>query len=250
MKVVIVDDDKKTCRFISGFIGDNFPDIRVVAITHDIESGFNAINKYSPGLIFLDIRLPDGMGFDLLKKFESINFKVIFITGYEKFAIQAIKFSALDYLLKPMDPDELTKAVRKAMEIVKHEEENVKINALLENYSEKKVLKRIILKTAECIHLVKVEDIIRCKADNNYTLFFLVDGNKILISRTIKEYCELLKSSGFLRVHQSHLINVSYIDKFVKSEGGYILMKDKSQIPVSIHNKHLVIKELENLLYR
>ncbi len=250
MKVVIVDDDKKICRFISGFIADNFPDISVVDITHDIESGYHAINKHSPNLLFLDIRLPDGMGFDLLRKFDSINFKVIFITGYEKFALLAIKFSALDYLLKPIDPEELTEATRRALEMVRHEEENVKIDALLENYNEKKVLKRVILKTSECIHVIKVEDIIRCEADNNYTFFFLRDGNKILISRTIKEYCELLKPSGFLRVHQSHLINVSYIDKFVKSEGGYILMKDKSQIPVSIHNKHLVIKELENLLYR
>ncbi len=250
MKTVIIDDDKRVCRIISDFIESNFPEIKIIAIGYDLKSGYELIKQNSPELVFLDINLPDGTGFDLLKKIDEVCFKVIFITGHEEYAIQAIKFSALDFILKPIDFEELASAIAKALEIIHYEEERVKIKALLENYNETKALKRLILKTSDFIHVVKIDEIIRCKAENNYTFFYIVDGEKILVSKTIKEYTELLKTSGFLRVHQSHLINAAYIDKFVRSEGGYILMKDQTNIPVSTKNKQLVINELENLFYK
>lgn len=247
MKTVIVDDDKRVINIISRLIQSDFPDITVEATAEDVKTGCRYIAEVCPDLLFLDINLPDGTGFDLLKKLSKIDFKIIFITAYEEYALQAIKVSALDYLLKPVDRTELANCIQKAREIIRQEEEQLKVKTLLENFDEKKTIKRIVLHTSDCLHFVKVDDIIRCEADSNYTFFFLTGNKKILVSKTIKEFTELLKNSGFLRVHQSHLINTAFIDKYVKSEGGYLHMNDGSNIPVSLSNKHQILKILESL---
>ena len=245
MKVVIVDDDKKICRFISGFIADNFSDISVVDITHDIESGYHAINKYSPNLLFLDIRLPDGMGFDLLKKLEPIDFKVIFITAYDEYAIKAIKFSALDYLLKPVGAEDLKEAIDKAEKLV-IKELNTQLG-VLEDDMRSGGNKKIILKTFENIYLVKVSDIIYCKAEDNYTEFHLLDAVKILVSQTLKEYEEILSDFGFFRVHQSYLINLVHISRFEKAEGGSVILTDDHKVPVASRKKDQVLELLNRI---
>jgi two-component system LytT family response regulator len=247
MKAVIIDDDSRIVNIISGFIQSDFPDILVVATAGDVERGYRCIMEHHPDLIFLDINLPDGTGFDILKKTKNIDFKIIFITAFEEYAIQAIKFSALDYILKPVSIDELHEAVTKARQIINREEEQIKVKTLLDNFEEKKSLKRIVLHTSECLHFIDINNIVRCEADSNYTFFHLVDNKKILVSKTIKEYSELLKDSGFLRVHQSHLVNIVHIDKFIKSEGGYLLMKDKSSVPVSVTNRHQILKILSSI---
>lgn len=247
MKAVIVDDDSSVVNIISKLIKSDFTDISIVATVGDVENGYHCIIENHPDLLFLDINLPNGTGFDLLKRLKKIDFKIIFMTAFEEFALQAIKVSALDYLLKPIDNVELADAIDKAREIIKQEEEQLKVKALLENFEEKKILKRIVLSTSDYLHFININDIVRCEADSNYTFFYLVDKKKILVSKTIKEYAGLLKNSGFLRVHQSHLINTAYIDKFVKSDGGYLLMKDKSSVPVSLSNRQNILKTLNSI---
>ena len=247
MKAIIIDDEPRVINIITNLIKSGAPDVAVIATATDIRTAYEAITTLSPDIVFLDIQLPDGTGFDLLKKIHSLSFKLIFVTAHGEYAIKAIKCSAIDYLLKPIDPDEFYLAVNKARSLVKEEEEKLKVNALIDNLENKKSIQHIVLHTAECLHIVKIEDIIRCEADNNYTFFHLTGNKRILVSKTIKEYAELLKASGFIRVHQSHLINLAFVDRYMKSEGGYILMKDQSSVPISLSHKRLVLKTLESL---
>ncbi len=247
MKAIIIDDETRVIHIITKLLKSEAPDVELIATAGDIDSGSKAISTFVPDLLFLDIQLPDGTGFDLLKKLNTISFKLIFITAHEEYAIKAIKCSAIDYLLKPIDPDEFYAAVDKARKQIIQEEEKLKVKALIDNFENKKSLQHIVLHTAECLHLIKVEDIVRCEADNNYTFFHLIDKRRILVSRTIKEFNELLATSGFMRVHQSHLINLAHVDKYVKSEGGYILMKDHSSVPISLNKKQQVLNALESL---
>jgi two-component system LytT family response regulator len=250
MKAILIDDEQHVINSLKNLIQSNFNDIDIIGTANNITEGYELIQSLLPDIVFLDINLPDGTGFDLIKKINQVDFKIIFITGHEEYAIQAFKVSAIDYILKPVVTEELVAAINKARESIKYEEENLRISTLLENINIQKTLKRIILRTAEYMHLVNIEDIIRCEADNNYTFFYLKDGNKILVSKTIKEFSKLLGSSGFIRVHQSHLINTVYIDKYVKGDGGYILMKDNTDIPISQHAKQEILKKLEQSLYK
>ena len=250
MKAVIVDDDKRIIHLIRQLISESFSDVEVVATAGTINEGISRIRELQPYILFLDINLPDGTGFDLLKIIGNINFKLIFITGHEEYAIKAFKYSAIDYILKPININDLSFAIDKARNSVLKEEETLKVKTLLENMDNQKNLKRIILRTSEYIHIVEIEDIVRCEADNNYTFFYLNDDSKILVSKTIKEYSAILSSSCFIRVHQSHLVNAKYIDKYVKSDGGYLLLKNKECIPISQHSKHDILKKLETLMYQ
>ena len=190
--------------------------------------------------------MPDGTGFDLLRKFDSLNFKFVFITAYKEHAIKAFKFSALDYLLKPIDPDDLIETIDRVSKTINETGSNMKLEALLENISsQSNEPKKIVLRTSESIHIVKVTDIIRCESSSNYTYFFLKDGKKLLVSRTLKEYHEMLDSKSFFRPHQSHLININYIDRFEKADGGYLIMKDGSNVPVSFRKKDQLLKLFE-----
>jgi len=249
MNAVIIDDEATVRNAISSLLGDYFPEIRIIATAGTVEEGFESIVKHKPDLVFLDIELPDGTGFDLLRKFQQIPFKIIFVTGHQEYALDAIKVSALDYVLKPIDTDELRHAVEKAGEIISQEEQKLKFQALNENLQSKKVLKRIILHTSDHLQLVSVSDIIRAEADSNYTSFSLANGKHVLVSRTIKEFESLLSGSGMIRVHQSHLVNINYIDRFVKKDGGYILLKEGTKIPVSPNLKKQVLQALTEHLY-
>jgi two-component system LytT family response regulator len=178
-----------------------------------------------------------------------VRFRTIFITGHQEYALDAIKVSALDYILKPVDEDELKAAIMKAREIINHEEEQMKINALSENMQGRRVLKRIILKTAEALQIVSVSDIVRAEADSNYTHFHLAGGKHIMVSRTLKEYEAMLGGTGLIRVHQSHLVNLNFIDKFYKHDGGYLQLKDGTTVSVSPVLKHKVLQALSDHLY-
>lgn len=249
MKAVIVDDEAPVRNTIATLLRENFPEITVCAMTVSIAEGYEAVIKHQPDLLFLDVELPDGLGFDLLKKLSPVRFRTIFITGHQEYALDAIKVSALDYILKPIDLDELAAAIIKAREIFSHEEEQLKLVALSENMTGKKVLKRIILRTAEALQLISVSDIIRAEADSNYTHFHLLGGKHIIVSRTIKEYESMLSGSGIIRVHQSHLVNLNHIDKFIRHDGGYLQLKDGSSIPVSPNLKQKVLQSITDHLY-
>jgi len=249
MKIIIVDDEAAVRNSISAILKDNYPGIDIVSSVGSVQEGYVSILEHHPDLLFLDVELPDGTGFDLLNKLPSIDFKVIFITAHQEYALDAIKLSALDFVLKPFDTDDLCKAVDKANRLINNEEEQVKLQALKENLENRRVLKRIVLHTSENLHLVAIPDIIRAEADSNYTRFILSDGSRIMVSRTIKEFDTLLTGSGMIRVHQSHLVNIAWVDRFVKRDGGYLLLKDKSKIPVSQNLKKQVIQAINDSLY-
>lgn len=249
MNVIIVDDEATVRNAIRLLLNEHFPEINILAMAGSIKEGYEAISQSKPDLIFLDIELPDGTGFDLLKKLSPVAFKVIFVTGHQEYALDAIKVSALDYVLKPVDTDELCKAVERAMEIINQADQQLKLQALNENLQSRKVLKRIILHTSDQLQLVSISDIIRAEADSNYTCFNLSGGKRILVSRTIKEFESLLSGSGMIRVHQSHLVNIDFIDRFVKKDGGYLILKDGSKIPVSPNLKKQVLQAMTEHLY-
>ncbi|MDT8400747.1 MAG: LytTR family DNA-binding domain-containing protein [Bacteroidales bacterium] len=249
MKIIIVDDEAAVRNSISSILTDNFPDIVIAASGSSVKEGYDLILEHKPDLVFLDVEMPDGKGFDLLDKLYPVDFKVIFITAHQEYALRAIKVSALDFVLKPFDPKDIKRAVNKARSIINIEEERLKLKTLQENLGSRKVLKRIVLHTAENLHLVPIADIVRAEADSNYTLFLLADGSRIMVSRTIKEFDTMLSGSGMIRVHQSHLVNIAFVDRFVKRDGGYLVLKDKSKIPVSQNLRKQVIQAINDSLY-
>jgi two-component system LytT family response regulator len=221
-------------------------EVETIPEGENVQSGIAAIEKHNPDIVFLDIQMPDGTGFDVLASIPNKTFEVIFITAHEEFAIKAIKFSALDYLLKPVDTTELKAALEKALVTIEERSEPSQFDALQKNIqpSEKR---RLVLKTQESVHVVELDQIIRCEADRNYTSFFLLDNKKILVSKTLKEYETLLAGHNFLRVQQSHLVNIDYVDRYDKKNGGAVVMKDGSEVPLSPAKRDLFFKRLENI---
>lgn len=245
-KILIIDDENRTRQLISNMIHSFGFDVETIPEGENVASGIAAIEKHQPDIVFLDIQMPDGTGFDVLNGVKEKNFEVIFITAHEEFAIKAIKFSALDYLLKPIDPSELESALSKAIEMIDGKSEQLQYETLQKNMnpSEKR---RLVLKTQESVHVVELDQVIRCEADRNYTSFYLTENRKILVSKTLKEYELLLASHNFLRVQQSHLININYVDRYDKKNGGAVVMKDGSEVPLSPAKRDLFFQRLENI---
>ncbi len=241
IKAIIVDDEKNSREVISELLKECFDEIKVVAQTGDVKSSIEAFNLNKPNLLFLDIDLPDGTGFDILKSIDTKNIKVVFITAHQEYAIKAIKFSAFDFILKPFNSSELIKTVRKVLDEETAENNSLRFESILANFGNSlPELKKIVLKTSERIYLVNIKDILRCEAENNYTNFYLSNGNKIMVSKTIKTYETLLAEHEFLRIHQSHLVNLNYIQHFDKPDGGMLVLSDNTAIPVS-HQKRSVL---------
>ncbi len=245
-KVLIIDDENRTRELIAKMIDSFGFDVQTIPEGENVQSGIAAIEKHQPDIVFLDIQMPDGTGFDVIRSIENKTFEVIFITAHEEFAIKAIKFSALDYLLKPVDAAELKAALEKALSSLDDRRENTQFDALQKNISPNEK-RRLVLKTQESVHVVDLDDIIRCEADRNYTSFFLNGGKKILVSKTLKEYETLLTAHNFLRVQQSHLININYVDRYDKKNGGAVVMKDGSEVPLSPAKRDLFFQRLENI---
>jgi len=245
-KALIIDDENRTRELIAKMITSFGFDIEAIPAGENVQSGIKAIEEIKPDIVFLDIQMPDGTGFDVLRSVKNKNFEVVFITAHEEFAIKAIKFSALDYLLKPIDPSELRAAVERAIQAVDDKKEDSQFDALQNNIQPNQK-RRLVLKTQESVYVVELHEIIRCEADRNYTSFFLVGGKKILVSKTLKEYETLLSTHNFLRVQQSHLINLDYVDRYDKGNGGSVVMKDGSEVPLSPAKRDIFFKILENL---
>lgn len=246
MRVVIIDDEARTRKSIAELLKYSSHEVELVAEAEDVSSGINVLNNFQPELVLLDINMPDGTGFDLLKQISNINFKIIFITAYQEYAIQAFEFSAIDYILKPVDPQKLMAAIDKAHQMVEKENFNIKLNALFSNMEQQNSdHKKLVLKTAENIYLVSTKDISRCESDGGYTKFFCKDGRTILVSKNLKEYEDLLSQFGFFRIHQSHLINLKFVDHYRKVDGGEVVMTDQSELPLSRRKKENFLKLLE-----
>lgn len=248
LRAIIIEDEKRSRETLSGLLNLYCKDVDVVAEAEGVQSGISAINKHRPDVIFLDIQMPDGSGFKLLESLAEIDFGIIFTTAYDQFAIKAIKFSAIDYLLKPIFPDDLVIAVKKAEENRNIRDTKRSVEVLLENIRKPQdEAPNIVLSTSDKINVVKIKDILRCESDNYYTLFCFTNGKTLLVSKTLKDHEELLKEYNFIRPHKSHLINVMYIKSFLKKDGGYILMTDGSQVPVSRRKKEKILEIISNL---
>ncbi len=244
LKTVVIDDEPKARETIINILGLGPSNVSVVGEAGDIKSGYEVINRLNPDVVLLDINLPDGTGFDLLKKFDKIPFKIIFITAHEEYAVRAFKFSALDYILKPVTAGDLFLAIEKANEAIQKEDTELKLSAFLSNLNK---IKKIVLKTAESIHIINIREIIRCEADINYTTFHLLNGEKLLVSRPLKEYSEMLEPLGFYRTHQSHLVNLDHILRYDKMDGGHLVLIDESIVPVSIRKKDELFELFERM---
>ncbi len=248
LTAVIVEDEKRSRETLVGLLNLYCKNVQIVGEADGVRTGIEAIRQHNPDILFLDIQMPDGSGFKLLESLEKINFDVIFTTAYDQFAIKAIKFSALDYLLKPIFPEDLMAAVKKAETHQAMAGSKEGIRVLLENMRKPETESpKIVLSTSDKINVVNVKDIIRCESDNYYTMYYFTDGKKLLVSKTLKENEELLSGYNFIRPHKSHLINTIYIKSFNKQDGGYIVMSDGSTIPVSRRKKEKIIEIINNL---
>ncbi len=249
INAIIIDDIPQARAALRTDIEDHCPDIRLIGEADGVETGWKLIAKMKPDLVFLDIQMNDGTGFDLLRKCSDKNLKVIFTTAFDQFAIQAFKFSAVDYLLKPVDPEDLKAAVEKFRESGIQSDLSANYTLLAENIRDihKKTVKKIALNTQDRVHIVPISQIVRCESHSNYTLFYLADSKKILVTRTLKEFDDMLTPFHFVRVHHSHLMNLDFLKEFIKSDGGYALMNDGSQVPVSARKREALLKRLSEL---
>jgi two-component system LytT family response regulator len=248
IRAIIVEDEKMSRETLKRMLEKYCPQVDVVAEAEGYRMGIEMIKKFEPDVVFLDIQMPDGSGFRLLEEITDVKFEVIFTTAFDQFAIKAIKFSALDYLLKPIIPQELINAVEKVEHKRMEFRKSTNIDIFLENMKSKEDgAQKIVLSTSDKIHVIKIDDIVRCESDNYYTQFFFTDGKRLLISKTLKENEELLTQHNFIRPHKSHLINVKYIKSFLRQEGGYIIMTDGSKIPVSRRKREKIMDILMHL---
>ncbi|WP_339836566.1 LytTR family DNA-binding domain-containing protein [uncultured Flavobacterium sp.] len=238
IKAILIDDDQNLREGMKGLLERFAPNIEIIGEADSVATGFEAMDTLKPQVVFLDIQLNDGTGFDILEQLAAkngnIKSNIVFITAHEQYAIKAFRFSALDFLLKPVDPDELQKVIVKIESVLEKTNDYAHIDLLLENIR-KKVdnFKRIALSTSDGIHLFDVSDIIRCENEDNYTKFYIKNSKPVMISKTLKEYEELLTEHGFERIHQSHLINLNYLKSYIKKDGGYVIMADESHLPIS-----------------
>ncbi len=248
LRAIVIDDIDSIRKKNVEIIKLHCPNIAIIGQANSVESGVTLIKQIVPDIVFLDVEMPDGTGFDLLQKLKPINFKVIFVTGYEDFAIRAFRFSAVDYLLKPLDPSDLIEAVNKAEEALNKDVLELKLNTLFSNLERPKNLQKLVLKTAEKIYSVNIQDIVNCESDKNYTTFYFINAPKLVVSTTLKEYETLLKPFNFFRAHQSHLINMLYFDHFIKTDGGNtIVMKNKNKVPLAIRKKEEFLALIDTL---
>ncbi|MCK9421704.1 MAG: LytTR family DNA-binding domain-containing protein [Bacteroidales bacterium] len=247
LRTVIIDDEDHVRETIGRLIAVHCPQVKLVGEANGVESGLKIIRNTHPQLVLLDIRMDDGTGFDLLHKLETIDFKVIFITAYEKYAVQAFKFTAIDFLLKPINPEELTDAVKRAETLVQ-EHLNSQLQTLEENLKTEILhKKKVVLKTLDNIYLVDLQSITHCESDGCYTYINTTNGDRILISKTLREFDDMFNECGFYRIHKSYLINLSQIKRFEKHEGGYIILNNDCRIPVASRKREELLELFEKL---
>ena len=246
IKAIIIEDEKKSQEALKQLLQKYCPEISVYDSAENVKEGIELARKLKPELIFLDVMMPDGSGFDVLEKIRDQQFDLIFTTASEKFAVKAIKYSALDYLLKPIDSEELKSAVKKVLDRKNNLPSEQNLASLLENIKKSdEQYSKITLPTGHAYEIVSIKDIIRCEANDNYTNVYMAGGKKFLVSGTLKHYEDLLPSADFVRVHHSHLVNMSHVVRFLKEDGGYAVMSDGNKVEVSRRKKDDFMKKLK-----
>jgi len=247
IRAIVVDDEPYASAALQTLLKKHCPDVVVEAACNSAQEAEKRITQLKPQLVFLDIEMPHRSGFELLEQFIPSSFQVIFTTSYDQYAIKAIRFSALDYLLKPIDPQELKTAVAKVTKSNPNELLTQQLQLLMQTFREAPSTgNRIALPTLEGLQMVTIDTILYCIASSNYTTFVMKDKKKLVISRTLKEIEEMLEDRGFLRIHHSHLVNISEIEKYIRGEGGTVLMTDGTELDVSRSRKEALLKTLQS----
>ena len=235
---IIVDDEQHPRDLLNAILKEKYPFVNISATCNGPDQALEAIQTHSPEIVFLDVEMPGKSGFEMLASLPAIHFDIIFTTSYSKYALQAIKFSALDYLLKPIDETQLGLALDKFREKRSLTETTIRIENLLQNLqTAEQSNQKIALPTSNGYLFVRVSDIVRCESQNTYTTFFLSDKNQIVVSRTLKDCEEMLGEYRFQRIHQSHLINMSFLKRYIKGDGGEVIMEDGTRLDVSRRKK-------------
>jgi two-component system LytT family response regulator len=238
IRAIIVDDELNARENLSFLLAEHCNGVHVVASADNVSDAVQAIRECNPDLIFLDIEIGEGSGFDVLERISGSHAEVIFTTAFNQYAIKAFKFSAVDYLLKPIDISDLKDSVDRAEQRIKQSQISQSLESLMNNLSENsRKLKKIGLPVQGGIQYFPLEEIVRLQSQSNYTTFYLTNSREFLVSKTLKEYDELLSDQGFVRVHQSHLINVDHISQYQKADGGYVILTDGSNVPLSKNYK-------------
>lgn len=248
MHILIVDDEKRARETVHQMLKLYCPEVTQISEAYSVKSAIEAIYKDTPSLILLDIRLGDGNGFDVLKRVPSKALNVIFITAYDEYAIKALKVSAIDYLLKPIDLDEFLDAIQRAKKKIAQDQLSERINLFLQQVESPDVqTKKITLKTTDSIHIINIDDIIYCESDRNYTTFHLIADKKILVSKSLREYETLLPNTNFMRTHQSFLVNFDHVIRYEKGDKNYLVTSNEEHVPVAIRKKEQVVHFLNSL---
>ncbi len=253
IKVVIIDDEQDAVNSIELIVNDYCPNVEIVGKAYSASEGRKEILKHQPNLVFLDVEMPRGSGFDLLEMMPDRNFEVIFITAYNHFAIRAFKYSAIDYILKPIDIDEFIEAVAKAEKRILENQSSSKNNnggrydVLMDNVKTPKPTK-ISVPTSEGQVYLDVKDISRIEAEGSYSILYTLSEGKMLVSKNLKEFETTLEDNDFFRTHNSYLINLAYVKKYVIKDGGYILMTDDTMVPLSRRRKEFFLEEMQRYI--
>jgi len=243
MNIVIIDDEADARTYLKVLLESFHPNLNILGEAENVANGIALLKDTAPDLIFLDVEMPDGTGFDLLKAVGERSFYVIFCTAYDKYALEAIKLSALDYLLKPIDPEDLAAAIEKANS--NHQVHTSQIQTLVNNFQQASFEeKKIILKDKSNFYIVAIKDIIRCQGEGSYTTFYLKDGEAVTVSKNLKTYQKILDEQLFFRVHNSHLINLNCVKRISRQDGGTVILSNQSEVPISKHRKETLYQKL------
>lgn len=244
IKAIIVDDEMDCCETIAALLQSFCPDVEVIGIYHNGAEALSPILQLQPDLVFLDVEMPRMNGFEMLEQLPQVNFDIIFTTSYDQYALKAIRFSAIDYLLKPVDREELQMAVQK---VIQRSQRTIakQVEILMQKlHQPSKSIGKIALPTMEGLQMIPIDSIISCEADSNYSILLLKNKKKIIVSTTLKEIEEILEDHSFVRVHRAYVVNLNEVEKYVKGEGGYLIMSDGSMIDVSRNKKEYLLKKL------
>ena len=242
---IIIDDEASSRNALKQKLTNHCTDVLITAECENGEEGIKNIEEKKPGIVFLDVEMPRMNGFTMLQQLHNRDFELIFITAYDHYAIKAIKFSALDYLVKPVEIDDLKAAVEKAAQKRKHSAGNERIDLLLQNLmNEKKEQQRIAIPSMEGLQFISMSDIIYLEAQSNYTVIYLTDSYKLTVSKTLKDFEELLPPAVFIRIHHSHIINRNAVEKYIKGEGGQVVMKNGVTLDVARRKKEEFMKAI------
>ena len=245
MKSIIIEDEDQAIVALKSELSIHCPEINILGTATSIKTALTLIEKENPELVFLDIQLKDGTGFDLLEALTEYSFSIIFTTAYSEYALNAIKVSAVDYLLKPIDSDELIEAVRKVKK-QKSSDNNIPKNEVLKAKVDV-LTKKIAIQTSKGISLYELDSILRLQSESNYTAIYYSNGKKEIVAKILREFEKSLNDLGFIRVHNSHIINLNHLHSYVNKDGGYVILSDKSTIPVSKRKKSSLLNLLNNL---